>query len=62
MLHCLAGPDESALPLHAVAPGQLEALSRRLRAAATACRRLGSGVAAEHPGIAVRPVTAGGSL
>lgn len=30
MLHCLAGPDESALPLHAVAPGELEALSRRL--------------------------------
>ena len=30
MLHCLAGPDEPALPLHVVAPGGLEALSRQL--------------------------------
>jgi leucyl aminopeptidase len=36
MLHCLAGPDESALPLHVVAPGGLEALSRRLPPGAAA--------------------------
>ena len=30
MLHCLAGQDEPALPLHVATPGSLEALSRRL--------------------------------
>lgn len=36
MLHCLAGPDEPALPLHVVGPEGIDALSRRLTAGAAA--------------------------
>ena len=36
MLDCLAGPDESALTLHAVAPSRLDALLRRLPPSAAA--------------------------
>ncbi len=54
MLHCLAGPDEPALPLHAVAPGDLEALSRRLPAGATAFLSA-SGFAAKAQEVALLP-------
>ena len=54
MLHCLAGPDESALPLHAVAPGELEALSRRLPPGAAAFLSA-SGFAAKAQEVALLP-------
>ena len=54
MLHCLAGPDEPALPLHIVAPGGLEALSKRLPPGAAAFMRA-SGFAAKAQELALLP-------
>ena len=54
MLHCLAGPDEPALPLHVVAPGGLEALSRRLPPGAAAFLSA-SGFAAKAQEVALLP-------
>jgi len=59
MLHCLAGQDEPALPLHVVAPGGLEALSRRLPADAAAFLSA-SGFAAKAQEVALLP--GGGGL
>ena len=59
MLHCLAGPDEPALPLHVVAPGGLEALSRLLPPGA-AVFLSASGFAAKAQEVALLP--GGGGL
>ena len=61
MLHCLAGPDEPALPLHVVAPGGLEALSQRLPAGAAAFLRA-SGFAAKAQEVALLPGGENGGL
>jgi leucyl aminopeptidase len=61
MLHCLAGPDESALPLHAVAPAELEALSRRLPPVAAAFLSA-SGFAAKAQEVALLPGGGEGGL
>ena len=54
MLHCLAGPDEPALPVHVVAPGGLEALLRRLPAGSAAFLSA-SGFAAKAQEVALLP-------
>ncbi|GAA0595907.1 leucyl aminopeptidase family protein [Craurococcus roseus] len=54
MLHCLAEPDGSALPLHVVTPGGLDALLRRLPAGAAAFVSA-SGFAAEAQELALLP-------
>jgi leucyl aminopeptidase len=61
MLHCLAGPDEPALPLHAVSPGGLEELSRRLPPGA-APFLAASGFAAKAQEVALLPGGEGGGL
>jgi leucyl aminopeptidase len=61
MLHCLAGPDEPAFPLHVVAPNGLEALSRRLPAGAAAFLSA-SGFAAKAQEVALVPGGDGGGL
>jgi leucyl aminopeptidase len=61
MLHCLAGPDEPALPLHAVAPGGLEALLRRLPPGAAAFLSA-SGFGAKAQEVALLPGGEGGGL
>ena len=59
MLHCLAGPDEPALPLHAVAPGGLDELSKRLPPGAVAFLSA-SGFAAKAQEVALLPGGEGG--
>src|SRR3712207_9144734 len=61
MLPCLAGPDEPALPLHVVAPGGLEALSRRLPPGAAAFLSA-SGFAAKAQEVALLPGGENGGL
>jgi leucyl aminopeptidase len=54
MLHCLAGPDERALPLHVVVPDGLESLSRQLAPGAAAFLSA-SGFAAKAQEVALIP-------